>query len=56
MAREVKVLRYVNSCSIDNVGAMMVDPCVELLCCASYILFVAFSTSDQIYNIRRSTG
>lgn len=40
------MLRDVDVRSVDDVGAMMVDSCVELLCCASYILFLAFCTGE----------
>ena len=41
---------------VDNVGAVVVDSGVELLCCAPNILFVAFGAGDEVYYVGRGAG
>ena len=43
MSRKVEVCSNQCADSVEDVGSVMVDPDVKLLCCASNILFVAFA-------------
>ena len=29
----------------------MVDSCVQLFCCVADVLFLAFATCDEVYNV-----
>ena len=50
-SREVEVCGDVRADSVDNIGLVVVDSGVQLLCCASYVLFVAFDAGDEVYDI-----
>ena len=41
---------------VDDVGAVVVDSGVELLCCASNVLFVTFGAGDEVYYVGRGAG
>ena len=41
---EVEVFGYVDL----NIGAVMIDACVELLCCAANILFFTLGTRNEV--------
>ena len=39
-----------------NVGAVVVESGIELLCCGSNVLFVTFSAGDEVYYVGRGAG
>ena len=41
---------------VDDVGAVVVDPVVKLLCCASNVLFATFGAGDEVYYVGRGAG
>ena len=41
---------------VDNVGVVVVDSGVELLCCAPNVLFVTLGAGDEVYYVGRGAG
>ena len=55
MVLEVKLVAYICCYLVKNVTSV-IDPGVELLCCETYILFLAFSASYQVDYASRRAG
>ena len=41
---------------VDDVGVVVVDFGVELLCCASNVLFVTVGAGNEVYYVGRGAG
>ena len=47
----VEVCSNMHANFVDDIGAVVIDSGVELLCCTSYILSVAFGAGDEVYYV-----
>ena len=48
VSRFVEVRSNMRANFFDDIGAVVIDSRVELLCCTSYILFVAFGAGGEV--------